>query len=139
MMESCGIYQWNIIYARVRSVNINERIANEKAETKNSLGYVATFSNAFIISVYLYMYIYQIEHTEYLCYKHMTNWNNVPILNTGNKLYGSLIFNNDIIKLICRTIRYSVSIRKPNVIYMYISDDFQTKFTHQVTSLFKIL
>lgn len=139
MMESCGIYQWNIIYARVRSVNINERITNEKAETKNSL--VATFSNAFIISVYLYMYIYQIEHTAYLCYKRMTNWNNFPILNTGNKLYGSLIFNNDIIKRIYRTIRYSVSIRKPNVIYIYmhISDDFQTKFTHQVTSLFKIL
>lgn len=55
MMESCGIYQWNIIYARVRSVNINERIANEKAETKNSFGYVATFSNAFIISVYVYI------------------------------------------------------------------------------------
>lgn len=57
MMESCGIYQWNIIYARVRSVNINERISNEKAETKNSLEYVATFSNAFIISVYVYIYI----------------------------------------------------------------------------------
>lgn len=55
MMESCGIYQWNIIYARVRSVNINERIANEKAETKISFGYVATFSNSFIISVYVYI------------------------------------------------------------------------------------
>lgn len=134
MMESCGIYQWNITYARVRSVNINERIANEKAETKNSLRYVAAFSNAFIISVYLYMYIYQIEHTAYLCYIRMTNWNNIPILNSGNKLYGSLICNNDIIKRIHRTIRYSLSIRTPNVIYMYISDDF-----HQVTSLFKIL
>lgn len=65
---------WHLPMERyIRSVNINERIANEKAEIKNSLRYVATFSNAFIISVYLYMYIYQIEHTAYLCYKRMTN------------------------------------------------------------------
>ena len=65
----------------------------------------AAFSAVYIFTIYvLHIHIYILNSTyrdvSIICCKRLTNWNIVSILNTGNKLHGSLISNNDIIKRI---------------------------------------